>query len=55
MPIELDRDIRDEAIQSLQRYFTEHMEERIGNIQAGALLNFFLEEIGPRGLQPCGA
>lgn len=47
MPIELDRDTRDEAIQSLQRYFTEHMEERIGNIQAGALLNFFLEEIGP--------
>jgi len=23
------------------------MEERIGNIQAGALLAFFLEEIGP--------
>jgi len=24
------------------------MEERIGNIAAGALLGFFLEEIGPR-------
>ncbi|MCO5400443.1 DUF2164 domain-containing protein [Ralstonia soli] len=47
MPIELDRDIREQAVQSLQRYFTEHMEERIGNIQAGALLGFFLEEIGP--------
>ena len=47
MPIELDRDTREEAIQSIQRYFTEHMEERIGNIQAGALLGFFLEEIGP--------
>ena len=47
MPIELDRDVREEAVQSIQRYFGEHMEERIGNIQAGALLNFFLEEIGP--------
>ena len=47
MPIELDRDVREEAVQSIQRYFTEHMDERIGNIQAGALLSFFLEEIGP--------
>ncbi|MFU0418202.1 DUF2164 domain-containing protein, partial [Acinetobacter baumannii] len=47
MPIELDRDTREEAIQSIQRYFTEHLEERIGNIQAGALLSFFIEEIGP--------
>lgn len=47
MPIELDRDVREEAVQSIQRYFGEHMEERIGNIQAGALLSFFLEEIGP--------
>ena len=47
MPIELDRDVREEAVQSIRRYFNEHMEERIGNIQAGALLSFFLEEIGP--------
>ena len=47
MPIELDRDIREEAIQSIQRYFDTHMEARIGNLQAGALLSFFLEEIGP--------
>ena len=47
MPIELDRDVREEAIQSIQRYFDAHMEERIGNLQAGALLSFFLEEIGP--------
>ncbi|WP_199579810.1 DUF2164 family protein, partial [Streptomyces sp. CRB46] len=32
MPIELDRDTREEAIQSIQRYFTDHLEERIGNI-----------------------
>lgn len=41
------RDVREEAVQSIQRYFTEQLDERIGNIQAGALLGFFLEEIGP--------
>jgi uncharacterized protein (DUF2164 family) len=47
MAIELDKDVRDRAIVSLQRYFTENMEEPIGNLQAGALLGFFLEEIAP--------
>ncbi|PCE23199.1 hypothetical protein BWP39_26295 [Paraburkholderia acidicola] len=47
MAIELDKDVRKEAIESIQRYFTENHEERIGNIQAGALLNFFVEELGP--------
>ena len=32
---------------SIQRYFEETMEERIGNIAAGGLLGYFLEEIGP--------
>lgn len=47
MAIELERDVRDTAIASLRRYFDQHMEEPIGNIAAGALLGFFLEEIGP--------
>jgi uncharacterized protein (DUF2164 family) len=47
MAIELDKDVRDRAIASLQRYFTENMDEPIGNIQAGALLHFFVEEIAP--------
>ena len=47
MTIELPKDVRAEAIKSIERYFEVHMEERIGNIQAGALLAFFLEEIGP--------
>ncbi|MBJ9683988.1 MULTISPECIES: DUF2164 domain-containing protein [Burkholderia] len=47
MPIELDKDVRDRAIASLQRYFTENLDEPIGNIQAGALLNFFVDEIAP--------
>lgn len=47
MAIELERGVRDTAVASIQRYFDENMEERIGNIAAGALLGFILEEIGP--------
>ncbi|MDR7095453.1 DUF2164 domain-containing protein [Hydrogenophaga laconesensis] len=47
MAIELPKGTRDEAIASIQRYFEAHMDERIGNIAAGGLLGFFLEEIAP--------
>ncbi len=47
MSIELPKEKRAEALASLERYFNQNFEERIGNIAAGALLNFFLEEIGP--------
>ena len=47
MAIELGKEARKEAVASIERYFQENMEDRIGNIAAGALLNFFLEEIGP--------
>jgi uncharacterized protein (DUF2164 family) len=47
MDIELAKEARTQAVVSIERYFRENMEERIGNIQAAALLNFLLEEIGP--------
>lgn len=47
MPIELPKDVRQEAIASIERYFRENMEVQIGNIAASGLLGFFLEEIGP--------
>ena len=47
MTIELPKESRAEAIASIERYFRENMEERIGNIAAGALLGYFLEELGP--------
>ena len=47
MTIELNKDARKEAVSSIERYFLDNMDEKIGNIQAGALLNFFVEEIGP--------
>jgi uncharacterized protein (DUF2164 family) len=47
MTIEIPKEARKEAIASIERYFQENMEERIGNIAAAGLLGFFLEEIGP--------
>jgi len=47
MAIEISKEARKEAVASIERYFSENMEERIGNIAAAALLGFFLEEIGP--------
>lgn len=47
MTIELTKHTRDAAIASIERYFREHMDEKIGNVAAGGLLGFFLEEIGP--------
>lgn len=46
-PIELSKPARAQAIASIQRYFQEELPEPIGDLQAGLLLNFFLEEIGP--------
>jgi uncharacterized protein (DUF2164 family) len=47
MSIELSKEDRQQAITSIERYFQENMQERIGNMAAGGLLTFFLEEIGP--------
>ena len=47
MAIELNREARSQAVASIERYFTEELDQRIGNIGASALLSFFLEEIGP--------
>ena len=47
MKIELSREARSDAITSIQRYFQENMPEPIGNMAAGLLLNYFVEEVGP--------
>jgi uncharacterized protein (DUF2164 family) len=47
MTIEISREARKEAIESIQQYFQEKMEERIGNLAAAGLLDYFLEELGP--------
>lgn len=45
--IELPKDIRQQAISSIERYCAENMDEPVGNVAASGLLGFFLEEIGP--------
>ena len=47
MSIDIRKEQREQALASIERYFSENMEEKIGNIAAGALLCFFLDEIGP--------
>jgi uncharacterized protein (DUF2164 family) len=47
MTITLDKESRSAAIASIERYYKENFDEKIGNIAAAALLNFFIEEIGP--------
>jgi uncharacterized protein (DUF2164 family) len=45
--IEISKQARADAIASIQRYFQENMTEPIGDLPAGLLLNFFVEEVGP--------
>ncbi len=47
MTTELSKQARQDAIASLRRYFEQNMPEPIGELGAGLLLNFFVEEIGP--------
>ena len=47
MALDISPEQRQEAIASIERYFRENLEEKIGNIAAGALLGYFLEELGP--------
>ena len=44
--LELTKQQRTDAIASTQRYFEENLEP-LGDMPAGLLLNFLLEEIGP--------
>jgi uncharacterized protein (DUF2164 family) len=45
--IELSKEKRSEAIASLKKYFEQGTGEPLGDLRAGLLLDFFVEEIGP--------
>ena len=47
MNLEISKQVRAETIASLKRYFEENMPEPIGDLPAGLLLSFFVEEVGP--------
>jgi uncharacterized protein (DUF2164 family) len=40
-------DARKQALASLQQYFAEHMDEEIGDLKAGLMLDFILAELAP--------
>lgn len=45
--IELAKDIRKMLVEDLKHYFLTEREERIGDLPAGLLLDFILDNIGP--------
>lgn len=47
MAIELTSDAKKQALASIKRYCAEHLDEDLGDLKAGLLLDFFLKEIGP--------
>jgi len=47
MDLDISKQARVDAIASVKRYFEENMNEPIGDLPAGLLLNFFIEEVGP--------
>ena len=47
MKIEISKEDRTQAIASIRQYFQENVDGQIGELAAGLLLNFFVEDIGP--------
>ena len=47
MPISLAPDARTEAVTSIQAYLRDELDIEVGDLAAGGLLDFVLEEIGP--------
>ena len=47
MAVALADDVRKHALTSLKRFWTENLDAEVGDLQAMALLDFFLKEIGP--------
>ena len=47
MAIELKDEVRKKLIAAIQSYFEENIDEPIGDLKAGFLLEFMLKEIGP--------
>ena len=43
----LSKEVEKRLVASIKRYFAENMEEEIGDLKAGLLLDYSLREIGP--------
>jgi len=47
MPITLKPDTTKQLLASIKQYFSEHLDQDIGDLKAGMLLDYCLKEIGP--------
>ena len=47
MTITLSDDARKQSIASIKRYFLEELDQEIGELKAGLVLEYFLKEIAP--------
>jgi len=47
MAITLSPETKKQILASIKRYVAENLEQDIGDLQAGLLLDYFLKEIGP--------
>ena len=47
MAITLSPEIRKQLVASIKRYAAENLDEEIGDLKAGLLLDYCLQEIGP--------
>ncbi|HKB52761.1 MAG TPA: DUF2164 domain-containing protein [Ramlibacter sp.] len=45
--ITLTGDTREQAVASIRRYFADELDQEIGELKAGLVLDYFLEELGP--------
>lgn len=47
MAITLDPDRKQQALASIKRYLLEELEQDVGDLKAGSVLEFFLRELAP--------
>lgn len=47
MPIKLDPETQEYLLGSIRQFFAEGLEQDIGDLKAGLVLDFFTREIGP--------
>ena len=47
MTLKFPKDTDKLAVSSIRRFFAEEMEEAVGDLKAGLLLQFFLSELAP--------
>jgi uncharacterized protein (DUF2164 family) len=47
MPIDLDPDAKQQALASIKRFLLEELDQDVGDLKAGVVLQFVLEELAP--------